>query len=570
VLEALPTATVQALHRRVGEALERHQPEATERLAHHFCEAGDARRAVDYLRRAGTEAAAVHAYAAADGYLRRARTEQGRRPASVAARFDLLAEHEAVLDVLGDRDAQRRTVVELAELAAGSPRREAEVLRRRALLDAHAGDLTSAQETASSALATARSSGDAALVPPALLALGRVAAWAGDRKAAVDRFAEALRLPDLPVALELELRTTLASVLRELQRYDEAADQLRLALELAREHGDVREEAHALGVLGTVRMETGRSAEATELYDEAVDRCRRIGFRRGEGINLLNLANVRYARGDVAAALAAYDEAAAVFAELDDRRGEAAVRLNLGFVRHAILGDDDRAATELESAVAHFAATRDVLFEAGGRDALASIALRRGELQRARGELEQALALPGVEDHAWTVTQLLQRRAEVELAAGDPRTAHDLADDGLALVAEHDLADLAAGLLAVRGAALLARGDTRRRSRPPVPPSTRCRRGRSGPTWSTSATTTRSSPGATTRRPRPRSTSRAGSSDRSSTGCPPSCERTRSGSRSTAGSSTVRAGPRRTRSGSRSRSRARPADARCARSSWSR
>jgi DNA-binding SARP family transcriptional activator/tetratricopeptide (TPR) repeat protein len=459
LLDALEPPVTAALHRRVGEALEQSHPGSIARLAHHFCEAGVPRKAVTYLRAAGREAAAVHAYAAADGYLTRAIEQQRSRPASVAARFALLAEHEAVLDVLGDRDRQRRAVDELVALAAGAPHRESDALRRRALLAAQVGELNEAEEAARRALAIVTDTGDDASLPGALLTLARILAWGGQRRAAIPVFARALDLPDLPPSLELELRTTVASVLRELQRYDEAGAELATALRLATQRGELREEAHALGVLGTVRMETGHATEAGELYGQAIERCRAIGFRRGEGINLVNQGNVLYGCGRVGEALTAYAQAAEIFVHLGDRRGEAAVQLNLGFVSHAVLGDDACALRELDAALAYFASVGDVQFEAACRDARASVALRAGDLATATAELERAMGLPGIADHAWTTCQLLQRRAEVALAADETAAARELIAEARQLADRHDLADLAVGLVALEGTSLLAAGD---------------------------------------------------------------------------------------------------------------
>lgn len=459
VLDGLPPADARALHQRIGDALERRQPGAVEQLAHHFSAAGVLRKAVVYLRSAGRQAMEVHAYAAADRYLTRAITAQRSQPASLAARFDLVAEHETVLDVLGARDRQRRAVEELLTLAAGAPRREAEALRRRALHAAQTGDLSTAQDAAGRALELVRAAGEDDVLPGALLSQGKVLALAGQRHRAVEVFSQAIALPGVPPALELELRTSLASVLREVQRYDEAAAELTVALELADRHGARREEAHVLGVLGTVRMETGHAAEASELYGQAIERCRSIGFRRGEGINLVNQGNVLYALDQVGAALSAYVTAAEVFAELDDQRGEAAVRLNLGFVCHTVLGDDERASRELDAAVRHFAAVGDVPFEAACRDARASVASCAGDLAAAELELERAFALPGIRDHSWIACQLLRRRSELRLAEGSTTAAGSAVSEALDLARQHHLADLEAGLLALQGAVMLAAGD---------------------------------------------------------------------------------------------------------------
>ncbi|MFA9446066.1 BTAD domain-containing putative transcriptional regulator [Egicoccus sp. AB-alg6-2] len=459
VLEAMPAAARRALHRRFGDALEHHHPRAVDRLAHHFVAAGDHRKAVHYLRAAGRQAAGVHAYTAAEEYLRQAVETQRRRPASVSARFALLAEYSDVLDVLGDRAAQQDVVAELATLAAGSAAREVEARRRQALLEGHLGNHAAARVAATQAVELATSVGDEPLSATCRFALAQVLAWGGERRAAVPLFVRAVRAPGLPPATTVQIRTTLASVLRELQRYRAAALELDAALDLARSHAETREEAQALGVLGTVRMETGHATEATALYGQAIDRCRAIGFPRGEGINLVNRANVHYVRGLLAAALDDYQAAAGVFAQLADRRGEAAVRLNLGVVAHAVLGDDDRAVAELTAALDFFADAGDAPFEAAAREALAGVALRAGDTVAARRHVRTALALAAAGDDVRGHAQLLTRAAEVALAEGVPADAARSVREALALAERHALTEVAPWIRALQGRVHLASGD---------------------------------------------------------------------------------------------------------------
>jgi DNA-binding SARP family transcriptional activator len=459
VLDDLAAPALRAMHRRVGDALEQFRPDAVDRLAHHFVAADDPRRAAHYLRAAGRAAAALHAYAAAADYLDRAIAEQRRRPASVAARFELLGELADVLAVTGDQDRHRQVVTELAELAVGSPVREVEALRRRALLVGQLGDHERARADADRAVELAADLGDELLLAEAWFVLARVLAWSGERRRAVPLFVRAVRTAGLPVGTTLEIRATLASVLRELRRYREATVELDAALTLARAHDELREEAHALGVLGTVRMETGRAGEATELYGQAIERCRTIGFRRGEGINLVNRGNVHYVRLHLSAALADYEAAATTFAQLGDRRGEAAVRLNLGVVAHTVLGADERAEGELRAALDWFASVGDVSFEAAAREALAGVALRAGDLRAARTEVDAALGLSGITDDARGHVELLARTAELALAAGATAEADATLRHALDLAGEHDLADLLPGLHALSARRHLAAGD---------------------------------------------------------------------------------------------------------------
>jgi len=105
-VDALAARTRRALHHRIAEVLEEFEPDAVERLAHHFLQAELPGRAAGYLHHAARNAAAVHAYATADQRYRLAVEHGARGPVSVARRSGLLAEHEAVLDVLGERERQ--------------------------------------------------------------------------------------------------------------------------------------------------------------------------------------------------------------------------------------------------------------------------------------------------------------------------------------------------------------------------------------------------------------------------------------------------------------------------------
>jgi len=459
VLDALPFDQARVLHRRVGEALEEHDPDALDRLAHHFSHADEPRKAVHYLRAAGDAAATVHAYVTADEYYRRAVELQRRRPASVAARFELLADHEAVLDVLGDRDRQRGAVEELITLADGSPRRELEALQRRAMLTANLGAPEQARPDARRAVELATAVGEALPLATARFALGRVLAWAGERRAALPLFVRAVRTADLPPAAAVEIRTALGSVLREMLRYRGAELVLDAALSQAREEDEPRQAAQVLGVLATVLMETGRAAEASDLYDEAIERCRAIGLPRAEGIHRLNQANAHYMRGQVGKALPGYELAAEIFGRLGDRRGEAAVRLNLGVVLHTVLGDDERAVDELTSARAAFIELGDPTFRAACHETLASISLRRGDLAGARQWVEAALALPGADEDGRGWAQLLRRSGEIALAGDELGAAREQLRRALAVARRHELVDLLPELRALEGRIFQAAGN---------------------------------------------------------------------------------------------------------------
>lgn len=458
-VDALTPGGRRALHHRIAEVLEEREPDAVERLAHHFLHAELPGRAAGYLHRAGRNAAAVHAYTTADQRYRLAIEHGARGPVSIARRSELLAEHETVLDVLGQRGRQLEVLEELAVLAQGTPEREVEVARRRALLSGHLGDLAVGLDAAEEAVEGAEQLGDVTLLGPALVAHASVLAWAGRRAEAVPILERAVEVAvDSDVGLGALVQ--LGSVLRELQRYAEAEAVLDDVLDQAEARGAAQEAALALGVLGVLSKETGDSGTAIERYGQAIARSVAIGFRRGEGVNLVNRAVAHWARSDLVSALADFEAAATIFAGLRDRRGEAAVRANLGFVLHAVSGDDASARIHVDHALSYFREIDDVPLVVQCLDTLASIALRHGS-QRTVAELldDASRALDGSDEVVHSAEALVQRRrASLAFARDDLVEAHELARGAVAMAVEHGLGDLLPVFRGLLGEILVALG----------------------------------------------------------------------------------------------------------------
>jgi class 3 adenylate cyclase len=102
-------------HRQVAEALERLFPERVEEqlglLAHHWEGAGEWEKAVEFLRRAGEQAAAQFANEEAVGYFSRALNLTPEE--DLAGSYELLLAREGVYQVQGAREDQRRDVAAL-------------------------------------------------------------------------------------------------------------------------------------------------------------------------------------------------------------------------------------------------------------------------------------------------------------------------------------------------------------------------------------------------------------------------------------------------------------------------
>ena len=454
-VSALDDEVERATHRRLASALQAVEPEATERLARHFEAGGSPQQAVGYLHRSGQAAAEVHAYAVAADLLQRARGQLALTPASISTRVEVLTELEGVLDVLGDRESQRELLDELTVLTEGVPAREVEVARRRALLSGHLGDVGVGREAADHAVAVAEQLDEPDVLADSLVARASVAAWSGQLEDATDDLERAVATA-VSARVALSARAQLGSVLRELQRYDQAVEVLDVVLETASRWNAVREEVVALGVLGAVRMETGDADQAIELYSRGIDRAVAIGYRRGEAVNRVNRANASYASGALADAFADQTAAAELFSLLGDERGEAATRVNRASLLHEALGDDRAARAEAERALAFFAPLDDPLFAPLCRELLAGIDLRSGDLAGAREHLERA---EDAQRSVWAQLPLARRRAELELAEGQPGSASQLLEEAISTAQERGLSSVLPSLRAIRAAAFLELGD---------------------------------------------------------------------------------------------------------------
>ena len=125
------------------------------------------------------------------------------------------------------------------------------------------------------------------------------------------------------------------------------------SLALARETGDQRTAAWALGTLGLVAWAAQDYARARELYEESLAIFRALDDRLGIARTLNNLGEEAQARGDRARALALYEECLALDRALGNREGMAFRLHNLGQVAlHQ--GDPERAAHLLAESLTVF------------------------------------------------------------------------------------------------------------------------------------------------------------------------------------------------------------------------
>lgn len=196
-----------------------------------------------------------------------------------------------------------------------------------------------------------------------------------------DRAGEAVALIDL------------GSVLRERSRltFDEAAERLERAVDLATEAGDRAIQARALAALGVLRHHQRRADDALRCLERALVMHAELGQRLAQGDVLLDLAIVRRSSGRLDDAESLLESALATYREVGARRGEGRTLAVLGLVR-AERGDDAGAVACLDKSLALLRATDDVYNAARTLRHLGTLHARLGDDRTAIRLLEESLA----------------------------------------------------------------------------------------------------------------------------------------------------------------------------------
>jgi len=198
------------------------------------------------------------------------------------------------------------------------------------------------------------------------------------------------------LALELSrLHHLRGNLFFPLGRLDDCLHEHQASLEYARAAGSVEAEATALGGLGDGYYLQGRMRSAHEQLAQCIALSREHGLARLESSVLHMLGwtvqHLLQTRGAMDIGL----QGAALAARLSDPRAEMLSRMLIGAVAARTLGDFDLAAV-------HLAATRELAVKLGAKrfycQALgdtALTALGRGDRERARGLVREALASAG-------------------------------------------------------------------------------------------------------------------------------------------------------------------------------
>lgn len=464
----LPAPRRRAYHRRVAEALQRLAPDQPAILAYHWTQAEVWDQATGAHRRAGDQARAVYAHAAAAAHYTQALEAMDRLPGppDLEERYSLLLARETAYDLLGDRPAQQQDLLSLQALAAalGGKDRQTEVALRRAAYANATGDYPGAIAAARESIGLAHPLGDRGREALACLHWGKALWYQGaweEARAHLRRTLDLARNARLP-SIVADGHLHLGQVLLDQGNYAEAGEQFARASDLYREAGDARGHGAALENLGRLRRLQGDYRGAQAYFEQALGIFGQVGDRQGECRAWQCLGSVAINRGDhdeaescleralriadeigdreaqgsllnslgvldnrrcrYGPARARFERALDICREIGNRRGRAVALTNLGIILYC-QGDDERAMACAEQGLQVSREIGDRRYEGWALHTLGRAGVRLGSYALALSRYEQALAIG---------RELGDRQLEAAVLLGLSRLAHDAGDDRLA------------------------------------------------------------------------------------------------------------------------------------------
>lgn len=333
-------------------------------LAHHWLHAAEgdgddalARKARDYLARAGHQALRLCAYPEALSFLQRALALTPASPEHALERAGLLTAAGIAHEKMADYVPATRLLLEALELAhsASDPRAQSQALAELSWVAVRRGEYARAERLGEEALEYARQAGDRPACAKAGSRLGVIAAYQGHYPAATRRFEE--------------------------------------SLELYRALGEAEGVASCLNSLGLVEVFRGELERALHRFEEALAVARGVSNPEIVGKIQANLGLVAEKRGDYAEAARHYEESLAVFREISARHAALINVLNLGDVA-AARGDDARAGRHYREALAEALGLGALPIALGTLRGMAGVWARTGHPLRAAELLGLALSHP--------------------------------------------------------------------------------------------------------------------------------------------------------------------------------
>ncbi|MEV6605429.1 NB-ARC domain-containing protein [Kutzneria sp. NPDC051319] len=192
--------------------------------------------------------------------------------------------------------------------------------------------------------------------------------------------------------VEARLRSFMSRALLDLGYVDRARQQVDLALPLAEESGDGRLLASVWELVGRFRDTTGDPAAAITAYEQAIAEFTKEHDARGIAFVTMFVGTALLAQERYGKAESTLRRAIELCRAVGDQRMAARAGIGLGTV-HMRLGRLDDARTELDSSLAALLAGGHLNYVVQAREALADLAVLRGDDAERRAQLTAALKI---------------------------------------------------------------------------------------------------------------------------------------------------------------------------------
>jgi CHAT domain-containing protein/Tfp pilus assembly protein PilF len=309
-------------------------------------------------------------------------------------------------DCLQDQQAALKALVRTERLSAGDQPLEATVRQLAGELRYALGDLDGAISEDRRALELRQRLGDHDREIVISNNLGHVLQLRGHYDEAATLFDQALALwkaGDDPIKRAKALINR-GQLHRQLGEMEQARERFSAALAIFREMKDTNQEAVTLTALGAIALEAGKPGAALEPLQTAL--ALRPSGSRGRAVTQNTLGAVYRQLGRPEDARRAYAEALQIFRDFHDPREQASSLGNLGRLE-AATGHGAAALEDFDRALELFRTLADSPDIAWVLEGKALVLRRRGDLEAARGLMEEALS--DVERHRFSPARYATR-----------------------------------------------------------------------------------------------------------------------------------------------------------------
>ncbi|MCZ7572936.1 MAG: tetratricopeptide repeat protein [Ardenticatenaceae bacterium] len=393
------------LHRRVGLALESNAKAVSELasvLAHHFYNANDARKALDYSLHAATHARKLYGKREAIGHYRRALEIADQTDAVLSTNewleiqyqlgqaHEFLGEYDAAIAVYEaalpacdlSKSNYRRICLQLATAYDRKGEYDQALVHLRAM-----GAHLSEQEDPEGRLEAAMVARGMAMVHLHREQSHHALALCRQALALVeDSDGDDVKMSSVPevVAEKVAVYEIMADSYFHLGDYHAAVGHYEQALEIARQHDWRPIISRLLLGLGKVSRRWGNYDRAGAYAQQSLNLCHQIGHIAGQAASLGALGDVAYNRGELEQAISYYGQALSTFRQIGDRHGIADYCLSLAFVKI----DQEK----IEEAEAHLQEAMTIGASLNAALVLIRAQYHSARVARAKGHLDEAQA----------------------------------------------------------------------------------------------------------------------------------------------------------------------------------